>query len=93
MILFFSATDLGLPFLHPYMDSLGANFSHGANFANILSTIALPTSNIIPGVRPPRGLNPVNLDIQVAQFAQFVNRSQTQGLLAHSYVPFLTLLS
>nr|BAF80349.1 exo-polygalacturonase [Daucus carota] len=87
LLIDFMATDLGLPFLHPYMDSLGANFSHGANFANILSTIALPTSNIIPGVRPPRGLNPVNLDIQVAQFAQFVNRSQTQGEAFANFMP------
>ncbi|XP_074361129.1 esterase-like [Apium graveolens] len=77
LLIDFIASSLGLPFLHPYMDSLGADFAHGANFAEILSTIALPTSNIIPAVRPPRGLNPINLDIQVSQFAQFVNRSQT----------------
>ncbi|KAL1826777.1 hypothetical protein ACET3Z_005189 [Daucus carota] len=78
LLIDFMATKLGLPFLHPYMDSLGADFAHGANFAEILSTIALPpANNIIPGVRPPRGLNPINLDIQVAQFAQFINRSQT----------------
>ncbi|KAL1826776.1 hypothetical protein ACET3Z_005188 [Daucus carota] len=79
LIIDFLASSLGLPFLHPYLDSFGANFSHGANFANILSTIALPTTNIIPAARRPRGTNPVSLDIQIAQFAQFVTRSQTQG--------------
>lgn len=74
------ASSLGLPFLHPYLDSLGADFTHGANFANVLATIAPPRS-LIPVVRPPRGLNPFFLDIQIAQFAQFVNRSQTQGTL------------
>ncbi|KAL8114919.1 hypothetical protein AgCh_021667 [Apium graveolens] len=88
LLIDFIATELGLPFLHPYMDSLGANFSHGANFANVLSTIQLPTANVIPSTPPPRGLNPVNLDIQVvSQFSQFTNRSQTQGRAFEKFMP------
>ncbi|KAK4572821.1 hypothetical protein RGQ29_031013 [Quercus rubra] len=68
----FMAKSLGLPYLSAYLDSLGTNFSHGANFATSASTIRLPT-NIIPA----GGFSPFYLDIQYSQqFVQFKSRSQ-----------------
>lgn len=67
-----AAKSLGLPYLSAYLDSLGANFSHGANFATSASTIRLPT-NIIPA----GGFSPFYLDIQYSQqFVQFKSRTQ-----------------
>ncbi|XP_050251222.1 esterase-like isoform X5 [Quercus robur] len=69
----FMAKSLGLPYLSAYLDSLGTNFSHGANFTTSASTIRLPT-NIIPAVG---GFSPFYLDIQYSQqFVQFKYRSQ-----------------
>ncbi|GMY06775.1 esterase-like isoform X1 [Fagus crenata] len=62
---------LGLPYLSAYLDSLGTNFTHGANFATAASTIRLPI-NIIPR----GGFSPFYLNIQYSQFGQFKNRSQ-----------------
>ena len=67
----FTAKSLGLPYLSAYLDSLGTNFTHGANFATVSSTIRLPI-NIIPR----GGFSPFYLDIQYSQFGQFKNRSQ-----------------
>ncbi|MBA0846440.1 hypothetical protein Goshw_002166, partial [Gossypium schwendimanii] len=39
---------LELPFLSSYLNSLAINFSHGANFATVSSTIRLPTADVIP---------------------------------------------
>ncbi|URE06346.1 GDSL-like Lipase/Acylhydrolase [Musa troglodytarum] len=39
LIIDFIAQDLGLPLLNAYLDSVGTNFSHGANFATAGSTI------------------------------------------------------
>lgn len=64
MIIDFLAERLGLPYLSAYLDSVGSNFSHGANFAASGSTIKL-----IPG------LNPVHLHIQLSQFEQSKSRS------------------
>ncbi|KAF7816857.1 esterase-like [Senna tora] len=47
LIIDFIAQSFGLPYLSAYLDSLGANFTHGANFATSASTITPPT-NIIP---------------------------------------------
>ena len=67
-----AAKSLGLPYLSAYLDSLGTNFSHGANFATSASTIRLPT-NIIPA----GGFSPFYLHIQYSkQFVQFKSRSQ-----------------
>ncbi|KAK7847066.1 esterase [Quercus suber] len=68
----FMAKSLGLPYLSAYLDSLGTNFSHGANFATSASTIRLPTKII-----PAGGFSPFYLDIQYSQqFVQFKSRSQ-----------------
>jgi hypothetical protein len=38
-----SAQSFGHPFLSAYVDSLGANYSNGANFATASSTIRIPS--------------------------------------------------
>lgn len=71
LIIDFTAESLGIPFLSSYLDSLASNFSHGANFATVASTIRLP-ENIIPRGRT----SPFYLRLQYLQFAQFKARSQ-----------------
>ncbi|KAM1837627.1 hypothetical protein EV1_019191 [Malus domestica] len=67
----FLAKSVGHPFLSAYLDSLGTNFSSGANFATAASTIRLPNSVI-----PSGGFSPFFLDIQYMQFMQFKSRSR-----------------
>ncbi|KAH9691179.1 GDSL esterase/lipase [Citrus sinensis] len=71
LIIDFIAQSFDLPYISAYLNSLGTNFSHGANFATAASTIRLPT-RIIPG----GGFSPFYLDVQLQQFSQFKNRSQ-----------------
>ncbi|KAE8728219.1 GDSL esterase/lipase [Hibiscus syriacus] len=54
-----------LPYLGAYLDSIGTNFRHGANFATGGSS-----------VRPP-GFSQFNLGIQISQFIQFKARTTT----------------
>jgi len=62
---------LGLPYISAYLDSLGTNFSHGANFATSASTIRPP-----PSVLPQGGFSPFYLDVQYTQFREFKPRTQ-----------------
>ncbi|XP_022938610.1 GDSL esterase/lipase At3g27950-like isoform X1 [Cucurbita moschata] len=62
LIVDFIAEKLKLPYLSAYLDSLGTNFRHGANFAT-------GGSSICPG-----GYSPFHLGIQVSQFIQFKSR-------------------
>ena len=66
------ASSFGLPYLSAYLNSLGTNFKHGANFATAGSTIRLPAI-IIPA---RGGFSPFYLDVQTIQFVQFKIRSQ-----------------
>ncbi|MEI4850499.1 hypothetical protein Q8G46_27955, partial [Klebsiella pneumoniae] len=75
IVIDYIATSLGKSFLHPYLDSLGGDFSHGVNFANLLATIAPPKALLPVGIWP-RAWSPFYLDIQYNQFQQFINRSQ-----------------
>ncbi|XP_031383994.1 GDSL esterase/lipase At3g27950 isoform X2 [Punica granatum] len=63
LIIDFIAETLKLPYLNPYLDSLGMNFRHGANFATGGSSIR------------PGGYSPFHLGIQIAQFLQFKART------------------
>ncbi|TYI75172.1 hypothetical protein E1A91_D07G257200v1 [Gossypium mustelinum] len=65
LIIDFIAEGIKLPYLSAYMDSIGTNFRHGANFATGGSS-----------VRPP-GFSPFNLGIQISQFIQFKARTTT----------------
>jgi len=66
-----SAQSFGLPYLSAYLDSLGTNFSHGANFATSASTIRPP-----PSIIPQGGFSPFYLDVQYTQFRDFKPRTQ-----------------
>ncbi|XP_059430536.1 esterase-like [Corylus avellana] len=72
LIIDFMASSFGLPFLSAYLDSLGTNFRHGANFATAGSTIRLPAT-IFPAAG---GYSPFYLDVQYIEFVQFKIRSQ-----------------
>ncbi|XP_038715994.1 GDSL esterase/lipase At3g27950-like [Tripterygium wilfordii] len=65
LIIDFIAEKLQLPYLSPYLDSIGTNFRHGANFATAGSCIQ------------PGGYSPFHLGIQISQFMQFKARTTT----------------
>ncbi|TKY50424.1 GDSL esterase/lipase [Spatholobus suberectus] len=59
LIIDFMTEELKLPYLSAYLDSVGSNYRHGANFA-------VGGSSIRPG-----GFSPFPLGLQVSQFLQF----------------------
>ncbi|KAJ9554498.1 hypothetical protein OSB04_018543 [Centaurea solstitialis] len=71
LLLDFIAEHLELPFLSPFLDSIGTNFSHGANFATAGSTIRRQNTSIFQS-----GYSPIALAIQYAEFSNFYTRSQ-----------------
>ncbi|XP_042378931.1 GDSL esterase/lipase ACHE-like [Zingiber officinale] len=71
LVIDFIAETLGLPFIGAYLDSMGTNFSHGANFATAGSTILRQNTTFFQ-----TGYSPFSLDVQVRQFEQFKTRSQ-----------------
>ncbi|ERN05037.1 hypothetical protein AMTR_s00053p00063310 [Amborella trichopoda] len=60
---------LGLPFLSPYLQSLGSNFRHGANYATLASTVLLPNTSLFV-----TGISPFSLAIQLNQMKDFKAR-------------------
>lgn len=64
LVIDFFAEKLGLPYLSAYLDSMGSNFSNGANFAASGSTI-----------KPEASMSPLDLGIQLYQFDQFKART------------------
>ncbi|XP_057428033.1 GDSL esterase/lipase ENOD8-like [Lotus japonicus] len=85
IILDFIAQNFELPYLSAYLNSLGANYSHGASFATLSSTIRLPES-VVPNGRS----SPFFLGLQYLQFQQFISRSQfirEQGGLFATLMP------
>ncbi|XP_023521788.1 GDSL esterase/lipase At5g14450-like, partial [Cucurbita pepo subsp. pepo] len=70
LIIDFIAKHLELPYLSAYLNSIGANFRHGANFATGGSTIRNQNESVFEN-----GVSPFSLDIQVVQFRQFKNRT------------------
>ncbi|PPD89804.1 hypothetical protein GOBAR_DD13262 [Gossypium barbadense] len=74
----------GLPYLSAYLDSVGSNFSHGANFATAGSTIRRQNTTIFQS-----GASPISLDVQLVQFSEFHTRSKIiskQGVF-HKLLP------
>lgn len=67
----YAAQGLGLPYLSAFLDSVGSNFSHGANFATAGSTIRPQNTTLRQG-----GFSPISLDVQFTQFSDFHRRSQ-----------------
>ncbi|KAL5552785.1 hypothetical protein UlMin_040186 [Ulmus minor] len=71
LLIDFLGESLGLPYLSAYLDSVGSEFSHGANFATAGSTIRPPNTTISQS-----GVSPVSLDVQFVQYSDFRTRSQ-----------------
>ncbi|XP_062090586.1 GDSL esterase/lipase At4g01130 isoform X1 [Humulus lupulus] len=66
LIIDFLAQALGLPFLSPYLQSIGSDYRHGANYATLASTVLLPnTSQFVTGI------SPFSLAIQLNQMKEF----------------------
>ncbi|XP_010248682.1 PREDICTED: GDSL esterase/lipase At5g14450 [Nelumbo nucifera] len=70
LIIDFIAENLGLPYLSAYLDSIGTNFRHGANFATGGSTIRRQNETIFEA-----GISPFSLDVQLWHFDQFQERT------------------
>ncbi|KAG6504664.1 GDSL esterase/lipase ACHE-like [Zingiber officinale] len=73
-----AANSLCLPFLSAYLNSVGTNFSHGANFATAGSMIRQPYATLSQS-----SFSPNSIDVQTWEFSQFKSRSQAliqQGL-------------
>ena len=69
-LFFYAAKRLRLPYLSAYLDSIGASFRHGANFATGGSTIRQLNESFFL-----TGASPFSLDIQIVQFDQFKTRT------------------
>ena len=70
-VAFVTAESLGLPYLSAFLNSVGSNFSHGANFATYASTIRPQNLSLSTG-----GYSPISLDVQQVEFSGFMTRSQ-----------------
>ncbi|XP_044491910.1 GDSL esterase/lipase At3g26430-like [Mangifera indica] len=80
LVIDFIAEGLGLPHLSAFLDSMGSNFSHGANFATAGSTIRPQNTTISQS-----GYSPISLDVQSVQYSDFHRRSSSlskQGVFA-----------
>ncbi|KAJ8573104.1 hypothetical protein K7X08_009615 [Anisodus acutangulus] len=62
----FLAQALDLPFLSPYLQSIGSDYRHGANFATLASTVRLPQTSLFV-----TGVSPFSLEIQLRQMKEF----------------------
>eukprot|EP00257_Ricinus_communis_P026123 XP_025013537.1 GDSL esterase/lipase At5g14450 isoform X2 [Ricinus communis] len=65
-----AAERLKLPYLSAYLNSIGTNYRHGANFATGGSTIRRQNETIYE-----YGISPFALDMQIVQFDQFKSRT------------------
>ncbi|XP_057983014.1 GDSL esterase/lipase At5g14450 [Malania oleifera] len=70
LIVDFIAEHLGLPYLSAYLNSVGANFRHGTNFATGGSTIRRQNETFFE-----HGVSPFSLDIQIVQYDHFKQRT------------------
>ncbi|XVF60192.1 hypothetical protein PTKIN_Ptkin08bG0024700 [Pterospermum kingtungense] len=70
MIIDFIAEHLGLPYLSPYLDSIGTSFRQGANFAIGGATIRPQNESM-----SLNGVPPFSLDVQITQFDNFKVRT------------------
>ncbi|KAK7293333.1 hypothetical protein RJT34_16196 [Clitoria ternatea] len=64
LIIDFITEELKVPYLSAYLNSVGSNYRHGANFAT-------GGSSILPG-----GYSPFHLGLQISQFIQFKSRTK-----------------
>lgn len=85
LIIDFIAESLGVPHLSAYLDSVGSNFSHGANFATAGSTIRPQNTT-----QSQSGYSPISLNVQSVQYSDFKKRSQVvrrQGGIFETLMP------
>lgn len=61
-----AAEALGLPFISPYLQSIGSDYRHGANYATLASTVLLPNTSLFV-----TGISPFSLAIQLNQMKEF----------------------
>ncbi|KAL5718844.1 hypothetical protein ACHQM5_011706 [Ranunculus cassubicifolius] len=62
LIIDFLAQAMGIPFLSPYLQSIGSNYKHGANFATAASTVLQPSTSLFVS-----GVSPFYLNVQLNQ--------------------------
>ncbi|CAI9275870.1 unnamed protein product [Lactuca saligna] len=77
LIIDFIAERIRIPFVSPYMKSVGSDYKHGANFATLASTVLLPQTSLFVS-----GLSPFALPIQLNQMKYFkfqVDELYSQG--------------
>lgn len=84
----FTAESLGLLYLSAYLNSVGSNFSHGANFATAGSTIRPQNTTL-----QRSGFSPISLDVQYNEFYEFRNRTPVARQKGAIINPFLALLA
>ncbi|KAK3443223.1 hypothetical protein EUGRSUZ_B03272 [Eucalyptus grandis] len=85
LVVDFIAQSFGLPYLSAYLDAVGSNFSHGANFATAGSTIRPQNTTLHQS-----GFSPISLDVQFNEFYEFRRRSQvarTRGGVYEKLLP------
>ncbi|XP_010522937.1 PREDICTED: GDSL esterase/lipase At4g01130 [Tarenaya hassleriana] len=66
LVIDFLAQALGMPFISPYLQSIGSDYRHGANFATLASTVLLPNTSLFVS-----GISPFSLAIQLNQMKDF----------------------
>lgn len=72
-----AAQALGLPFLSPYLQSIGSDYRHGVSFATSASTVLQPNTSLFVN-----GVSPFYLAVQINQMKQFkarVEELKSQG--------------
>ncbi|XP_042493662.1 esterase-like [Macadamia integrifolia] len=84
LIIDFIAGSLGLEYLSPYLESVGSNFTYGADFATAASTITPQARGLTQG-----GFSPFYLQVQYSQFQQLKSRSQKFRNLGNIYAEVL----
>ncbi|KAF3645344.1 GDSL esterase/lipase [Capsicum annuum] len=62
----FLAQAFNLPFLSPYLKSIGSDYKYGVNFATLASTVRLPQTSLFV-----TGVSPFSLEIQLRQMQEF----------------------
>ncbi|KAK4593953.1 hypothetical protein RGQ29_017856 [Quercus rubra] len=80
LIIDFLAQGLGLPFLSPYLQSIGSNYRHGANYATLASTVLLPNTSLFV-----TGISPFSLAIQLNQMKEFKTKVDEFHRSSYSY--------
>ncbi|MQL75151.1 hypothetical protein Taro_007526 [Colocasia esculenta] len=78
----FLAQALGIPFLSPYLQSIGSSYKHGANYATLASTVLLPNTSLFV-----TGISPFSLAIQLNQMRQFKARVLELSPIKGSILP------